>query len=137
VSKLEIDLKLFPTEAPGWAVHLLSLTHTVVNLQVETLRRLEQLEKEVKMADHNIDEILADVSDESTQIDSLSTLTAGIKKQLDDITAGSLPPAVQAKVNALFDAVDANKAKVVSAINANTSAPAGDGSAPPAPPTAS
>lgn len=79
----------------------------------------------------SLDDVLADVADESTQIDGLSTLTSGIKAQLDAVLAGSLTPAQQAKVNAIFDAVEANKHKVVDAINANTPAagapPAGTG----------
>ena len=70
-----------------------------------------------------LDEVLTDVQDESTVIDSLSTLTAGIKKQLDDALAGAnLPPAVQAKVDAVFAGVEANKKKAADAILANTPA---------------
>lgn len=80
--------------------------------------------KEMIMASgKTLDELLQDVADESTQIDSLTTLTAGIKQQLTDALSGvTLPPAVQAKVDAVFTAVDVNKAKVVDAINANTPA---------------
>jgi hypothetical protein len=71
----------------------------------------------------SLDQVLQDVSDESTQIDGLSTLTAGLKQQLADALAGvTLPPAVQAKVDAVFSGVEANKQKVVDAINANTPA---------------
>lgn len=81
-----------------------------------------------------LDQILTDVADESTQIDSLSTLTAGIKQQLADALAGTtLPTAVQAKIDAVFAGVEANKGKVVAAINANTPAPPAP---PPAPPSA-
>lgn len=67
-----------------------------------------------------LDEVLADVAQERDVIASLAALTAGIKKQLDDILAGQLPPDVQAKVDALFAGVDANKQAVIDAINANT-----------------
>ena len=71
----------------------------------------------------SLDQVLTDVQDESTQIDALSTLTAGLKQQLADALAGvNLPPDVQAKVDAVFAGVEANKAKVVAAINANTAA---------------
>ena len=70
-----------------------------------------------------LDEVLTDVADEGTQIDSLSVLVAGMKQQLADALAGTtLPPAVQAKVDAVFAGVEANKQKVVDAINANTPA---------------
>jgi hypothetical protein len=72
-----------------------------------------------------LDTILADVTDESTQIAGLSTLTAGLKQQLADALAGTtLPPAVQAKVDAVFAGVEANKAAVIKAINDNTPAAA-------------
>jgi altronate dehydratase len=65
-----------------------------------------------------LDEVLADVTDEGTQIDSLSVLVAGLKQQLADALSGTtLPPAVQAKVDAVFAGDDA--------INANTPAAAG------------
>ncbi len=69
-----------------------------------------------------LDDVLADVTDEKTQIDSLAALTTGLKAQLDAVLAGALTPAQQAKVDAIFTAVDANKAAVVTAINANTPA---------------
>lgn len=69
-----------------------------------------------------LDEVLAAVKEEGTQQGSLITLTSGIKAQLDAVLAGQLPPAAQAKVDAIFAQVDADKAKVVDAINANTPA---------------
>lgn len=67
-----------------------------------------------------LDEVLASVADESTKIDSLSTFIAGLKQQIADALAGvTLPPAVQAKVDAVFEGVEANKAKVVTAMDAN------------------
>ncbi len=72
----------------------------------------------------SLDDVLADVTAETTQIDSLATLVVGIKKQLDDALSGAnLPPAVQAKVDAIFAAVETNKGKVTDAINANTPPP--------------
>lgn len=70
-----------------------------------------------------LDQILTDVTDEGTQIDSLVALTAGIKAQLDEVLAGALTPAQQEKVDAIFAAVENNKGKVVDAINANDSDP--------------
>jgi len=83
----------------------------------------QAVSEEIIMA--TLDQIIADVSDESTQIDGLSTLTAGLKQQVADALAGTtLPAAVQAKVDAVFAGVEANKAKVVTAINTNTAAQA-------------
>lgn len=69
-----------------------------------------------------LDQVLASVTDESTIDDSIITLLTGIKTQLDAALAGGLSPANQAKVDAIFAAAEANKAKVSAAITANTSA---------------
>jgi len=96
---------------------------------IRLLRRIlanqtqELANQEIEM--QTLDQVLADVADERTQIDSLSTLTAGIKAQLDAVLAGALTPDQQAKVDAIFAGVESNKAAVVAAINANSpSAPA-------------
>jgi predicted choloylglycine hydrolase len=114
-----------------------SITVSALNIYgnpVEVLQRLDQLAAAVSTLQQtmltqgaiqmaSLDQVLQDVSDESTQIDGLSTLTAGLKQQLADALAGvTLPPAVQAKVDAVFSGVEANKQKVVDAINANTPA---------------
>lgn len=81
--------------------------------QVHLARKMEKI-----MA--TLDEILADVTDEGTKIDSLGTLIAGLKQQIADALAGTtLPPAVQAKVDAVFAGVQANKGKVQAALDAN------------------
>lgn len=69
-----------------------------------------------------LDQVLQDVTDESTLDDSIITLLTGIKAQLDAVLAGGLTPEVQAKVDAIFTAAEANKAKVAAAIAANTPA---------------
>ena len=85
------------------------------------LPALQRIEQRIEKMARTLDEVLADVTDEGTQIDSLVTLVNGIEQQLKDALSGTtLPPAVQAKVDAVFDAVEANKSKVVAAINANT-----------------
>jgi len=61
-----------------------------------------------------IDDILADVQAESTLDDSIITLLTNIAQQLKD--AGTDP----AKLQAVQDAIDANKAKISAAITANT-----------------
>ena len=79
----------------------------------------ESKSREIKIM-ATLEEVLVSVADEATQIGSLSVLTAGIKAQLDAILAGALTPEVQAKVDAVFAGVEANKAAVVAAINQNT-----------------
>lgn len=99
-----------------------SKVEKAIELIKQTLVKLDEIKiLEIKeMA--TLDQIVSDVAEESTQIDGLSTLTAGLKAQLDAVLAGALTPAQQAQVDAIFSAVEANKAKVVAAINANTPA---------------
>lgn len=100
--------------------------HIVQSADTERFQRLvigklDSILTKLEVMMPTLDEVLADVQAESTQIDSLATLTAGIKQQLIDALAGTvLPPEVQAKVDAVWAGVEANKAKVVDAINANT-----------------
>jgi len=71
-----------------------------------------------------LDEVLADVTEEGTKLDSLSTFIAGLKQQIADALSGAtLPPAVQAKVDAVFAGVESNKAKVQAALDANVPPP--------------
>lgn len=67
-----------------------------------------------------LDQVLQDVTDESTAIDSISTLIDGLKQQIADALSGAtLPPAVQSKVDAIFAQAETNKAKIAAALSAN------------------
>lgn len=73
-----------------------------------------------------IDQVLADVTDENTRLDSLTTLLAGIQQKLKDALAGIVVPAdVQAKIDTVFTELEAHKAKIDAALNTGV---------PPAPP---
>jgi uncharacterized coiled-coil protein SlyX len=68
-----------------------------------------------------LDQILADVTQETTDIASISTLIKGLKQQLADALAGTtLSPATQAKVDAIFAGAETNKAAIADALSANT-----------------
>lgn len=68
-----------------------------------------------------LDQVLQDVTDESTAIDGISTLIAGLKQQLSDALSGTtLPPATQAKVDSIFAQAESNKSKIATALAANT-----------------
>lgn len=86
--------------------------------QIAEIRALVQrvIEKENEtMA--TIDEVLADVQAESTQLDSLAALIGGLRTQLADALADTTIPAeTQAKIDAVFTAVEANKAKIMGAL---------------------
>lgn len=71
---------------------------------------------------HTLDETLAAVTAESTTIDGLVTLFNSVEQQLKDALAGTtLPPATQAKVDAIFDGLTNNAAKAQAAIVSGTS----------------
>jgi hypothetical protein len=73
-----------------------------------------------------LEQILADVTAEPAGIDSLSAFIAGLKQQLADALSGAtLPPAVQAKVDAIFAAAETNKQKILDALAAIPPAPTG------------
>lgn len=97
-------------EIPSWAAEL-KRAIGIVNRKVEKI-----------MA--TLDEILADVTAESTRLDSIQALLDGLRQQLKDALAGvKLPPETQAKVDAIFTMTEANKAKVDAALNTGVEPP--------------
>lgn len=66
-----------------------------------------------------LEETLAAVEAESGSIQSISTLLAGIKKQLDDALGGALTPSQQMRVDAIFNKATENKGAIDAAIKAN------------------
>ena len=86
----------------------------------EVLFRLDLIIANQETIMATLDEVLADVAAESTAIDSLAALTAGLKRQVADALANTtLPPDVQAKIDAVFTGLEQNKQKVMDAITAN------------------
>lgn len=68
-----------------------------------------------------LDQTLASVTENETVGDSIVTLLNSIKTRLDEALSGAnLPPAVQAKVDAIFEASERDKQKLADAIVANT-----------------
>lgn len=76
------------------------------------VRRLERIM-------HTLEDTLALVQAERSDIDSLAALTAGIKKQLDDVLAGALTPSQQMRVDAIFENIQKNKDAVAAAVKSN------------------
>ena len=76
--------------------------------------------REVRKIMATLDEILEVVTATSGTADSIVALITGLKQQVADLIAqiGTLPPEFQAKVDAIFDAAIANKAKLDTAVNA-------------------
>jgi hypothetical protein len=72
---------------------------------------------------NTLDDVLKDVADESGLEDSLIALAAGLQAQLNAALAGEVTPAGQAKVDAVFANLEANKAKLAAAVAAPAPAP--------------
>lgn len=86
-------------------------------------RELNQINRNLETIMATIDQLVTDVNEESTLEESVITLLNGIKQQLTEALSGAnLPPAVQAKVDAAFSQLEANKAKLADALTANTPA---------------
>jgi len=81
--------------------------------------RLDLMEKNIMAT---LDQVLADVTAESTQIDSVLTLIQGLRDQIAAIPG--ITPAMQAQIDAIFTGAEANKAKLDSALTANVPQPA-------------
>jgi hypothetical protein len=72
-----------------------------------------------------LDQVLQDVSDQTTQITSLQALILGLKQQIADALSGvSLPSGAQVKIDQIFQNLEANKAGLANALNAGTPAAA-------------
>jgi hypothetical protein len=101
--------------------------HHVLTLDPEDQGLLRRLDHKLDLVLHKLekimatlDEVLAEVTDESTRLDSIQALIDGIKQQLADALAGTtIPPAVQAKVDAVFTGLTGNKGKIDKALNVN------------------
>jgi ATPase subunit of ABC transporter with duplicated ATPase domains len=95
----------------------------LVKLAASGIRKLERIEQKLDKIMATLDDVAKDVADESTLIDSLSTLIDGLEQQIKDALSGAtLPPAVQAKVDAVFNGAESNKAKLAAALVKNTPA---------------
>ena len=79
--------------------------------ETDVLRLLEMI-----MA--TLDDVLAEVTKETTEIGGITALIAGLRKQIADaLSSQTIPPAIQAKVDAIFAAATANNAAIVQALN--------------------
>ncbi len=82
--------------------------------------RLDSLTRKVDAMAKTLQEVLDAVAAEDTKIDGIIALVGGLKQQLADALSGTtLPPDVQAKVDALFDKATASAGKIDAALSAN------------------
>lgn len=84
-----------------------------------SLFKLCKSKGEVSMS--TFEEIMQDVSDQTTLISSVHTMLDSYKAELDRLLSGvEVPPAVQEKIDALFMASAANEQALADAIVAHT-----------------
>lgn len=103
---------------------LLHRLNAIAAGQTAQIALLAAIQGKLTAMAHTLDEVLAGVADEGTKQDSLIALMNGVEQQLKDALAGTtLPPAIQAKVDAVFDGITNNATKVQAAIDANTKSP--------------
>ncbi len=91
------------------------------------LRNLPATKNDIQKLENKLmdklDQIIANVTEETTVIDRVVVLIEGIKKQLEDALSGTtLPVATQAKIDHVFAQVEINKAKLAAAVIAGTPA---------------
>lgn len=73
----------------------------------------------------SIDRIVADVTAQSTEIESLKAFIVSLKNQIADALSGTtLPPAVEARLAAIFPPLEANTQAIADAIAATPAPPA-------------
>jgi len=96
-----------------WSLYALRLAVARVEEKVDRI-----LAKEIRMA-KTLDDVLADVTAQTTVVQSVLTLIEGLKQQLADALASGDP----AKVQAVLDGLEANTASLSAAVTANTPAP--------------
>lgn len=65
-----------------------------------------------------LDDVLAKMGELDTRLDSVSALIAGLRQQVADAMSGAvLPPVMQEKVDAVFDAAEARVAEIDMALD--------------------
>ncbi len=92
----------------------------IISMLDVILLRLEAIERKVDAMAISLDDVLVKVTAETTDLGSIKELILGLKQQLADALAGTtLPPAVQAKVDAIFNQAEINRQKIADALNSN------------------
>jgi uncharacterized coiled-coil protein SlyX len=96
----------------------------IKSIQTTTESKLDSILANQEKIMATLDEVLTEVAKETTDISSLTTFIQGIQQQLADALSGvTLPPDVQAKVDAVFTNVTSNDAAVLAAMAANVPPP--------------
>jgi acetylglutamate synthase len=89
--------------------------------RTDNFAALNQVRKAQEKAMATLDQILSDVTEQATMIDGVSTMISGLRQQVAEAVAKTgMPAEDQAKIDAIFDSAEANKAKLAGALATNT-----------------
>lgn len=95
----------------------------IADLILHRLDKIEHLLHKILTKENiimaTLDDVISDINDETTLIESVSTLITGLEDQINALLAGALTPEQQAKVDLIFAGAEANKAKLAAALVAN------------------
>lgn len=95
------------------------------HLLTQILQRLDVIERKEATIMASIDDVITDVTAETTLIGGVQTLVQGLKDQLAAALAGTnIPADVQAKIDAAFAGLEANKTALALVTNTPTPPPA-------------
>lgn len=95
--------------------------HTNPSRQLEEiLAKLTTLTNEGASIMATLDEVLAEVTAQTTEIDGVTTLIKGLEQHVTDLLAGEVTPAGQAKIDALFATLKANGGALNAAVAIGT-----------------
>lgn len=85
------------------------------------LHKLNRMELRMSASDDIIDRLATDVSNQTTQIESMKVFIVNLKNEVANALAGeNISAASKAKLAAIFPALETNTADIVAAINENT-----------------
>lgn len=91
-------------------IHLDALVHRLIHLVETQSGLIEQLLAQGEKIMPTLDEVLADVQSEKDEISSLTAFIAGLRQQIADALLGQgISAEAQAKIDAIFAGVEANK----------------------------
>jgi ABC-type transporter Mla subunit MlaD len=90
----------------------------------EVLAAVQRLELKIGEIMATMQEVLDEVTAQTTKLDSVIALIDGLKSQLADLLSGVVvPPAVQAQIDNLFSQAKTNAAKISDALDENVEPP--------------
>lgn len=81
---------------------------------------LDFLHKMERRMNERLEALLGAVEAQQTKIDSLITLTDGLRKQVLDAMGETITPSQKMRIDQVFDAVSANSSDIDAALKANT-----------------